>query len=47
MLDSLQKPIAVTKAKNTPPSASKASSEEFGLVNEVGNEALSSVVTKT
>ncbi|XP_066914898.1 ATP-dependent DNA helicase PIF1-like [Clytia hemisphaerica] len=35
MLDSLQSPIAVIKAKNTPPSASKASSEEFGLVNEV------------
>ncbi|XP_066930917.1 ATP-dependent DNA helicase PIF1-like [Clytia hemisphaerica] len=35
MLDSLQSPIAVIKAKNTPPSASKSSSEEFGLVNEV------------
>ncbi|XP_066914869.1 uncharacterized protein [Clytia hemisphaerica] len=35
MLDSLQSPIAVIKAKNTPPSASKSSSEEFGLANEV------------
>ncbi|XP_066915540.1 uncharacterized protein [Clytia hemisphaerica] len=35
MLDSLQSPIAVIKAKNTPPSASKLSSEEFSLTNKV------------
>ena len=35
MLDSLESPIAVIKAKNTPPSTSKMSSEEFGLQNEI------------
>ncbi|XP_066929609.1 uncharacterized protein [Clytia hemisphaerica] len=35
MLDSLEAPIATIKSKNTPKSASKISSEDFGLENEI------------